>query len=448
MAVIFISNLPSLAAEMGDRMHLSPGALEASEIFAQQVLWGASPGDIVILPTRPSREFLHYVTDLLEFKAESLTISALHYGGGDARSNSPSASYADFLEDMRIRIKETGVDQGCPSYFDIATADLLQALGLHRTTPGFNFCSQGGTTLLNSKVNFRAIALGAGLPVPEGSVADTPERLSSDVWRQLNAGRQAIVKQEFNTGGFGNLILSSRKTGSSLGAARKAVLSTREQVVNYISDHWMQYSNGGRSRVIIERYMENSSPVYAEFAIKEGGTHLLHCGEIRMNPVYSGVEVPIKRHHGKNIPEFLKGSEKIAKAAFTLGYRGYMSVDAIFSADGHLLFNEVNARSGGATHIHHIGERIIGSDYMNRCLLVGNGLAEADFPDLSLHLYNYGLSYDRRRRAGVILTSDITRGGLFEYCVTADSSEECRDIEYRFLGILKGVPKVDKKPQR
>jgi hypothetical protein len=437
-----------LAAEIGDRAHLSPGAVEASEIWAQQILWSASPGDIVILPTKPSRAFLHYVADLLEFKPESLTLSTSPLGANDARHNSPSASYSEFLEDMRIRIKETGANQGCPTYFDLATADLLQALGIHETTPGFSFCSQGGTALLNSKVNFRAIALGTGLPVPEGSVADTPERLASDVWRQLNAERQAMVKQEFNTGGFGNVLLSSRKTGNSLGAARKAVLSTHEQVVNYISDHWMQLSNGGRSRVITERYMENSSPVYAEFAIEEGGVRLLHCGEMRLNPVYSGVEVPIRPRHGKHIPEFLKGSTKIAELAFVLGYRGHISVDAIISADSHLLFNEVNARSGGATHIHHIGERILGTDYMNRCLLVGNSLAEASFSDLSLHMYNYGLSYDRRRRAGIILTSDVTQWGAFEYCVTADSSEVCRDIESRFLGTLRSLRRMDTKPQQ
>jgi hypothetical protein len=340
MAAILISNLTSLWAEIEDPAFHLPDAVAAFEIFAQQIPWGGNPEDIIIPPTRPSTESLQHVADPLGFKSESLTLFASNSEGSDTGLNSsPSDSYSDFLEDFRIKIKEKGVDRGYPYYFDLATANLMQQLRLHETTPGFDFCSQAGTDFLNSKVNFRAVALGTGLPVPEGSVADTSDSSSRHVWRQLDSGRQAIAKQEFNTGGPGNAILSSREIESPLGVARKAVLSTYGQVVNYISDHWMHYSNSGRSRVSVERYMESSSPIYAEFTVGEDGAHLLHCGEIRMNPIYHGVEVPIRSHQGKHFPEFLKGSSRIAELVFSLGYRGYLSVDAISTANGGLLFN-------------------------------------------------------------------------------------------------------------
>src|ERR1039457_7116897 len=65
------------------------------------------------------------------------------------------------------------------------------------------FVDQGGNELLNSKVTFRAVAAGTGLPIPEGIVTETPAEAVDFLWELLGSNRAAIAKQDTGSGGRG-----------------------------------------------------------------------------------------------------------------------------------------------------------------------------------------------------------------------------------------------------
>lgn len=77
----------------------------------------------------------------------------------------------------------------------------------------------------------------------------------------------------------------------------------------------------------------------------------------------------------------------------------------MITSTGEVLFNEINARLGGSSHLYAIGERILGGDYLtDRVMIERRDRAFPAFPDTLPRLTEPGLAYDPRARSGVIVT--------------------------------------------
>jgi hypothetical protein len=121
-----------------------------------------------------------------------------------------------------------------------------------------------------------------------------------------------------------------------------------------------------------------------------------------------------------------------------MGYSGYLNCDAILIPSGQVVFNEVNGRIGGCTHIHDLATRLFGDGYADRMtLLTRNKIKTGPFEEVLAVLDREDLLYRAGDEEGVvILTEDTTRTGTIEYLIAAESRADARDLERRTLTAL------------
>jgi hypothetical protein len=399
---------------------------------AYRLLWGAHDGDVLIAAREPSPEFLRYALGLVGVDPASVTVVVPRPGrfGTDVLSADRLLN-ADFQAQLRDRIDTAAISRVLPFYFDNAAADLVEALGLGDSTPGFAFVGQNGPELLNSKSVFRAVAAGVGAPIADGRVVSDRREAAARVWALLDAGRCVIVKQDFHVGGFGNEILSPVKGVQAIGASQVVTLTDRVAVAEHVARQWSRYSNEERHNVIVEDYAPDSVPLYAEAEITDTATSILNHGEMRMAPVFDGFVIPGKVTTPAQREAFLAAVTLLCEPVRAIGYRGLINIDGIVTPDGATLLTEFNGRLGGSTHLHEVGTRLVGPDYAERRFLATrNHWPVPSFDEALSRLRANGIAFDSASRTGVVITCDHSRlEGAVEYCVIATDVEQADEIE-------------------
>ncbi|CAL9639675.1 hypothetical protein SUDANB120_06304 (plasmid) [Streptomyces sp. enrichment culture] len=445
MATLIISN--QRTEEMvGDLDSLTPEYRRYVGNQAQRMAWCLSEGDVLVLPTAPDEEFLRHVTGQLGIDRDAVRVLVPPPGRyGEGVLSRDRLCGEAFVGELREAVAAHGVDQVLPFHFDSSVAVLVRALGLDGVTAGFGFLDQSGGRLLNSKATFRAIAGGVGAPVPEGGVFTAQEDAARFLWeRFLSRGLPAILKQDFHVAGFGNEIVSPVAGVDPLGAQRTVVAADREELEKYLTDRWPWLTDGGRGSVVVEHYVPGSVPVYAELRVEEHGVEFTGHGEMRMKPVLNGLIVPAPSASADSVDftGFLEAAARLCEPLHAMGYRGIVSVDAIVTPDRDILVNEFNCRTGGSTHIHRIGERVVGGDYFTDRVLVE--LRRCTFPPFARtvrSLEEAGLAYDPATRTGVLITVDDNGpgGGFGEYCVVGETLAHAEELEERVARLFAGL---------
>lgn len=194
---------------VGDLTGMTPLERLFAGCGAQRMLWFAEDHDVLVLPWAPDPAYLGYVTGLTGTRAESLTV-VVPPSGGEGNDILTPDRLADpgFREELRRALAGRRVDKVLAISPNAAVADLAVALGAEHALPGHAFAAQGGNALVNSKAVFRALAAGAGVPVPPGTVATSPQQVEAAVNGLLEQGHSVMMKVEYQAGGFGNEILS------------------------------------------------------------------------------------------------------------------------------------------------------------------------------------------------------------------------------------------------
>ncbi|MFK4121777.1 peptide ligase PGM1-related protein [Streptomyces longwoodensis] len=408
---------------------------------AQRMAWCLQDGDVLVLPMAVSEDFLRYVTAALGIARDSVEVLVPPTGCfGEGVLSQDRLTDEGFLAALRQAVQSRGVDRVLPFHFDSSVAELTRTLGLDKATPGFGFLDQGGGRLLNSKATFRALAGGTGAPVPPGGVFSARQEAATYLWdRLLSQGQPAILKQDFHVAGFGNEIVSPTPGIDPLGAQRAVVTASRADLDAYLTERWPWLTDGGRNRVVIEQYVPESAPIYAEVRIEEHGVEFTGHGEMRMKPVLNGLIVPAPSAELPAFPGFLDAARRLCRPIHAMGYRGIVSIDAIVTPDRNILINEFNCRTGGSTHIHRIGERVVGDDYFTERVLVElRRCTFPPFPTAVRALVEWGLAYDPTTRTGVLITvdDDSPSGGFGEYCVIARDAGQARELEQAVADVL------------
>lgn len=398
--------------------------------YAQGLLWSAEEDDILVLPIAPSPEFARYAAELMGLDLSRVRVVVPGQGSMPTGLLSPDAVLDEsFLADLADLAAERGTTRVWPYYYDRMSADATRALGLTETTPGFGYVDEGGARLLNSKANFRALAVGNGLPVPPGTTTADRAVAADFTWQALSSGRSVILKQDYNMGGFGNEILTPDRD-HRIGARNAVILADREAVLRHFAERWATYTNSGRDRVVIEHYVEGCVPVYQEMHLTPAGVDTFGYGEMLMNPIYDGLALPGHVGSPAQRPDFFAGAERMAGIAHAMGYRGLMSVDAMVTPSGEVLFNEFNCRNGGSTHVHRIGQRVVRGDYLqDRVTLVQRIHAGMPFASLVKLLEEHGLAFDPQCRTGVVLATDVAPNGKVQYCAVGHTADEAAELE-------------------
>ncbi len=440
MGTLVISN--QRTEEMvGDLAALAPEYRRYVANQASRMVWSAQRGDIVVLPAEPDPAFLRYASEQLGFELK-VVVPPPGRLGYDMLSRDRLRKPA-FVAALRDLVAEHGIDNALPFHFDSAVVELVHALGLDAGTPGFGFVDQGGGELINSKATFRALAGGTGIAVADGGVTGDRDVAGDMIWSYLSSGRCAIVKQDFHVAGFGNEIISPVAGVRPIGAHHTEVINDRAALTAYLAQRWAWYTENGRRRVVIEHYIPDSAPIYAEVVITDKGVEFVGHGEMRMMPVINGLIVPAPSADLPRFPGFLDQASLLCEPLFAMGYRGTVSIDAIVTPDERILINEFNGRVGGSSHIHHIGERLVGGDYFHDRVLIE--LRRCTFPTFDetiRRLNERDLAYNPRTRSGVLITVDDNGpdGGFGEYLVVAQSVAEAERIEREFAGTFATTP--------
>jgi hypothetical protein len=201
--------------------------------------------------------------------------------------------------------------------------------------------------------------------------------------------------------------LTQKPELNALGAAATIQIEDRPQLAEHLARSWQRYTYGLTRAVVVEHYLLDCVPIYIELAIEADGVRTVGYGEMRMKPVNNGLIVPPPSSGLPAFTGFLASARRLGFVYQAIGYRGRVSLDAIVTPDGRILFNELNGRVGGSTHIHHIGERVIGGDYLHdRVLLARNRCAWDSVQAAVRILAESGLRYDPATRSGILLTGD------------------------------------------
>jgi pre ATP-grasp domain-containing protein/pheganomycin biosynthesis PGM1-like protein len=412
---------------------MSPEGLRHAGSQGQRMLWCAEAGDVIVLPIHPDPAFLSYATGLMGFDAASVDVVVPPPGRGGEVLTRDRVEDAAFLAELRDRVRDRGADSVTTFYFDDPVNWLVRQVGLDKGTAGFGFVDQGGNELLNSKVVFRMLAAGTSLPVPDGIVTETAADAVDFVWELLRSGRSAIVKQDTGSAGAGNEILTPAAGVDAIGAEHHFVFTDRAALAEHVASRWLWYTEQDRRPAVLEEYIPDCDPIWGEAEITDDSVRLLGHGRIRLRPICEGVIIPVPPEaRTEPFHAFLGHLEALATTLQGIGYRGMVNIDAILTPDGRTLFNELNGRWGGSTHLFTIGERIVGGGYLeDRCLVERRGNSFASFSSAQQTLVDNGLAYDPATRTGVIITVYGTRpdGTGGEACIIGENLEAAERME-------------------
>lgn len=444
MAKLIVGN--SRTVEMvGELAELTPDERAAGGCVAQRMLWFARDGDVLVLPRLPRPEYLDYVTGLTEVDPASLALFAPPEGvlGADLLTPDRLAD-TRFRHQVREAVRGRAVDRVLAVFHDVPTVEFVDAVGLRSALPGWAFSTQDGNALVNSKAVFRAVAAGAGVPIAPGWVVSRPGEMATALAGMLASGESVIVKQEFQSGGMGNEVLSADGGVRLAGAPRLVVLPESEAVTGYVARRFDELTQGGRHRLVIERYLADCDTVYAEYLVGAGGEVLQGTGELLMEPVVVGEVVPAQALTGEAEDTLVAEGRKLCGAFRAMGYRGYLSTDAVLTPAGEVVFTETNGRLSGSTHLHAVvRSRLVPEPYRKRrVLLERGGWSVPSFASAVERLDETGLAFDPRTGTGVVLTGDLMPDSTVTPCVVAEDAEAARAVERRMTALFAASPSL------
>ncbi|MET9697813.1 peptide ligase PGM1-related protein [Streptomyces sp. NPDC006529] len=150
-----------------------------------------------------------------------------------------------------------------------------------------------------------------------------------------------------------------------------------------------------------------------------------------MEPIWNGFVMPAQDLSAQVLETISLHALRLAGAMSSFGYRGLVNIDAIVAPNGRVWFNEVNARLGGCTHLHHLATALLGPQWERHHVLVAhNDLSVTSVPRLLEALNESGSAFNPATGTGVVITADDTLNcGTVEYAALAPDLDTARASE-------------------
>lgn len=403
--------------------------------------WFAQEDDLIVSPVAIPADLLHYIGATLNFDPSTVMVLMPEKTQENTVLDDVTLQSNTILERIRRHIVQSADWKLRPCYSTEGVARVAAILGIPQN--GDDFALQRGPDLLNRKGHFRQLATSVGLPLPSGCVTTS----SDELLRAVNSLRfetgMVIVKLDNGAGGVGNIILNGNDSVPLPGARE----TRRVLWPSFDPDAlWSDITTPSCKTVIVESYHLARSMFYLEFEIEEKGSiAYVNSGNIRLRRsedrsekalIWTGLELPSDLSN-EHCSTAYAHAHRFVEFARMLGYRGMINIDAIFSIDGKLLFNEANGRWGGGSVVHSIAVRLLGPDYSNSYVVS----SVRDVRSRSLrtaidYFANEGLLFDSTHKEGVIPLAADQEAGTVECLVMARDRLASRNLEHRLLTML------------
>ncbi|MGW6714423.1 preATP grasp domain-containing protein [Streptomyces globisporus] len=419
---------------MVDRLEeLDPREREGTPVVAARMVWLLRDGDALMLPQPVDPSFVAHVGALMGFDPARVDLlvpqdAAVRVLGQEELLR------PEFLDRVRkvVAVPEAWEIRAYMS--DRGIAALASAVGL----PGgavSTFDASGGAELFNSKAVFRALAAGLGVPVPDGAVCATRGDLERALDRLAAPTGAVIVKADRMGGGAGNVLCRTDPTVPPAGAALTLPLGRALDREAILAHTGLATTHAPRGQVVAETYHPHCRSLCLEVlcpAPQSGPPQILNIGEMLMEPIWNGFVMPAQDIPARVLDTTISHTLRLAAGMTAFGYRGLVNIDAIVAPDGRVWFNEVNARLGGCTHLHHLATTLLGPQWEQRHVLTAhNDLAATSLPRLLEALEHSGSAFDLATGTGVVITADDTLNcGTVEYAVLAPDLGTARALEH------------------
>ncbi|MFT8320315.1 MAG: hypothetical protein ABF649_05355 [Bacillus sp. (in: firmicutes)] len=421
--------------------HIEHSILKMSSddrIFSHRAIWFAEDGDVIILPDEPNIDYLKYVTSLTGVNFESLQVFVPPNNRYNGKHFDPYSLTDDkFIDKLTFNFEK--VKYIFPLWPSPAIARFAEKLNLEDRLIGIDFISQNGVELVNNKAYFRVFATTAGIPIARGEVCHVIEDAHIALKSLLKKKGAVMVKQAHNGAGVGNeLVINDFNLDTNhVGARNLYRLSSEEKTIeNYLNKRWDWASVQGKRPVVIEEYIPNSQTIYAEFFSDDSGVHNTGSGRLGYTNQRLVQEIaPLRGIPEKSLSQLLTYGKKLAYFYNQIGYRGYLSADALIDESGKVIFTEMNARVGGSLHIYDsIAKRVVKtSDYPERTVAQYHSPSHWDpvnFQAFISTIEKLGIKYDPVERKGVLLSLPIIPevGKFASFCIVYENVDEEKNI--------------------
>ncbi|GAA3756688.1 preATP grasp domain-containing protein [Salinactinospora qingdaonensis] len=405
--------------------------------WTQRILWFARDGDLIVLPDQPDTRFVNYVTALTGVNPATLRFHTPSGGRYGHHSLDPlSLTSPEFVAALAGDLGD--VEEVFALWPSAQVSRLSEALGVADRFPGSNFFAQGGGEVANNKAVFRALAAGCGVAVAPGAVCRSRAEAAAATRTLLETADAVMVKQAHNGAGVGNQIVvrdPAMATGHAGARHHHELPPGPGSVDAFWEQRWSWASVEGHFPVVVEEFQPSATSIYAEFHVSGTGVHPTEAGTLHYaDGRLSHQIVPLR---SGNRRQLVGDATRLAQAYQALGYRGYLSTDALLQNDGRIIFTEVNAQVSGSLHIYQvIAHSIVWADAAPQRLVVEYHVPPHwSVPSFDVFLQaidDLGVAYDPRSRRGVIVSMPIIAlepdRARFVFCIAYDTDEHRRHV--------------------
>ncbi|MFI7235657.1 peptide ligase PGM1-related protein [Streptomyces cyaneofuscatus] len=424
---------------MVDRLDLLDSReLEVTPVVAARMVWLLRDGDAMVMAQPLDPAFVARVGALMGFDAQKIDL--ITPGDAGVQVLDQEVLHRPALVG---RLKELVAEPGeweIRGYLSDRGVDALaRALGLGQgAVSGFD--AAGGAELFNSKAVFRALAAALGVPVPDGAVCSTRGDLGRALERLTTSTGAVIVKADRCGGGAGNLLCRVDPGIPMSGTLAVQPLTGAQDRAAILAHTGLAATHAPQGQVVVEVYHPGCRSVCLEVDCPDPGDgppRLLSFGEMLMEPAINGFVMPAQDLPAGVRQEVSDQALRLAAGMRDFGYRGLVNIDAIVSPHSQVWFNEVNARLGGGTHLHHLAAHLLGPDWDHHHVLISrDDLPAAGIPQLLSALDDHHLAFDPATGTGVVITGDDTLNrGTAEYAVLAPDLQAARHLETRLRSL-------------
>lgn len=440
MPKIIVANNDN-ANMLSDQASVDRNYCLGSAIGSARLGWLAHPGDIVVLPRAPSEEMQRYIAESCGLEPGEVSYIAAFDDADKIRPLGYEELNDQALIAKLTRLIDDGDNWSVWAYYsDRSAVNFAKRLGVPFDQQSCKFRDEGGAELLNDKRIFRPLAAARGINLAVGEVCLGKAELERAVFRLIQDTGSVIVKQDRHSGTGGNVVVS--KSLDEIGRGAASVICTQKVggLEAAIDAVWSTLAYHESAPLIVESYYDTKYDMYAEFHIDAASraVKFLNWGEQRMEPTFKGFFIP------PSLPpyiaaSFIAGASDLARLCCDTGFSGLMDVDAIATSDGRIVFNEINGRAGGCTHIHEICERLVGPNYGNEVVVCAhNRIASKSISTVLDVLTSQKLAYDKSTKTGIVVTSEDSQYlNVIEFLSIAPTRAAAMALELEFEALIK-----------